>query len=140
VQGICVSYDSLSHETVFQEDKINILLQATLKPDPRLKDVPLATDAAPAGIERQALALFFARTEIGRPFVAPPGVPQDRLDALRKGFEETLQDPGFIADAKTQQLNIVPVSWQTIQEDVAKAYETPKDVVAATIRALGRSK
>jgi len=140
VQGICVSYDSLSHETVFQEGETNILLQAALKPDPRLKDVPLATDAAPGGIERQALALFFARTEIGRPFVAPPGVPQDRLDALRKGFEETLADPGFIAAAKTQQLNIVPISWQTIADDVAKAYDTPKDVVAATIKALGRSK
>lgn len=139
VQGMCISYDSFSHETVFQEDKINILLQAASKPDARLKNVPLATDAAPEGIERQALGLFFARTEIGRPFVAPPGVPQDRLDALRKAFEETLKDPAFIADAKTQQLNIVPTSWQTIQDDVAKAYQTPKDVVAATIKALGRS-
>lgn len=140
VQGMCISYDSFSHETVFQENNINILLQAASQPDPRLKDAPLATEAAPEGIERQALALFFARTEVGRPFVAPPGVPQDRLDALRKGFAETLEDPGFIADAKKQQLNIVPTSWQTIQEDVAKAYDTPKDVVAATIKALGRQK
>lgn len=140
VQGICISYDSLSHETTFQEGKVNMLLQAALKPDPRIKDVPVATEAAPGGIERQALQLFFARNELGRPFVAPPGVPQDRLDALRKGFEETMTDPGFVADAKKQQLNIVPTSWQTIQEDVAKAYETPKDVVAATIKALGRSK
>lgn len=140
VQGICISYDSLSHETVFQEGKINILLQAALKPDSRLNGVPLATEAASGGVERQALELFFARAEIGRPFVAPPGVPQDRLDALRKGFEATLEDPGFIADTKKQQLNIVPTSWQTIQEVVAKAYQTPKDVVAATIKALGRSK
>lgn len=140
VQGICVSYDSLSHETVFEEGQVNILLQAALKTDPRLKDVPLATDAAPGVVERQALGLFFARTEIGRPFVAPPGVPQDRLDALRQGFEETLKDPAFIADAQKLQLNIAPTLWQTIQEDVAKAYETPQEVVATTIRALGRSK
>ena len=138
VQGICVSYDSLSHETPFRENKINILLQAAMKPDPRLKDVPLATELTTSGADRAALELFFARSEIGRPFVAPPGVPADRVAALRSAFKETLRDPAFLDEAKTQQLNVVPISGEEILDIIAKAYQTKKEIVARTIKALGR--
>ncbi|MEA2992613.1 MAG: hypothetical protein QOD40_1533 [Alphaproteobacteria bacterium] len=139
VQGICLAYDSFSRSTLFRENKLNILLQAALEPDPRLKDVPSAIESAHSPEERQALQLFFARAAIGRPFVAPPEVPADRLAALRQGFEETLRDSAFLADAAAQNLNVTFITGQQIGDILATAYKTPPDVVKRTMTALGRA-
>jgi tripartite-type tricarboxylate transporter receptor subunit TctC len=139
VQGICLAYDSFSRSTLFRENKLNILLQAALEPDPRLKDVPSAIESAHSQEERQALQLFFARAAIGRPFVAPPDVPADRLAALRQGFEETLRDSAFLADAAAQNLNVTFITGQQIGNILANAYKTPPDVVKRTMTALGRA-
>jgi tripartite-type tricarboxylate transporter receptor subunit TctC len=139
VQGICLAYDSFSRSTLFRENGLNVLLQAALERDPRLKDVPSPLDSAHSPEERQALQLFFSRAAIGRPFVAPPDVPADRLAALRQAFEETLHDPAFLADAKVQNLNVTFITGQQIGDILAAAYKTPPDVVQRTKQALGRA-
>ncbi len=138
VQGICLAYDSLMRQPLARDGKINILFQAALTPDPRLKDVPIGTDLARSDADRAALKLFFARVALGRPFVAPPGVPADRAAALRKGFDETMRDPEFLADAKRQDLSVDAITGQEIADIIADVYKTPKDVVARTSEALGR--
>ena len=95
VQGICLAFDSLSRGTLARAGEVNVLFQAALTPDPRIKDVPMVLDSARATDERKALELFFARAAIGRPFVAPPDMPADRLAALREAFDATLTDPAF---------------------------------------------
>jgi tripartite-type tricarboxylate transporter receptor subunit TctC len=75
---------------------------------------------------------------MGRPFVAPPGVPADRLATLRAAFDAALADPAFLDDAKKQNLNVVPVSAREMTAVVSKAYSTSPAVVRRTIRALGR--
>ena len=137
VEGICVAYDSLMRETLAREGKINILFQATLEPDRRLKNVPVGTDLARSEQNRQALRLFFARVALGRPFVAPPGVPAERVAMLRKAFDDTLKDPEFLKDAKLQDLNVDAITGQELAEIIASVYKTPKDVVKRTARALG---
>jgi tripartite-type tricarboxylate transporter receptor subunit TctC len=138
VQGICLAFDSLSRGTLAREGRINVLLQAALSPDPRIKDVPMVLDSAHSPDERKALELFFARAAIGRPFVAPPGMPEDRLADLRQGFAATLADPAFLEDAKRQKLNVVPVTAQQMTDIIAHAYETPLAIVQRTRQALGR--
>src|SRR5262245_50427191 len=108
VQGICLNYDSLSRGNIARSGGINVLLQAALKRDPRIKDVPMVIEAAHSADERKALELFFARAAMGRPFVAPPGVPADRLAALRTAFDKAIADPAFLEDARKQNLNVVP--------------------------------
>ena len=110
VQGICLAYDLLSRGTLARTSQINVLLQAALAPDPRIKDVPMVLEAARSEDERKALELFFARAAIGRPFVAPPDVPADRLAALRQAFDATLRDPAFLDDAESSSLNVVPIT------------------------------
>ena len=100
VQGICLSYNSLTHGTLFHQHQLNLLLQAALEPDPRLKGIPYGTELGGNPREQQALQLFFARESTGRPFVAPPGVPADRLAALVKAFDDTMHDPDFVAQAE----------------------------------------
>jgi tripartite-type tricarboxylate transporter receptor subunit TctC len=138
VQGICLAYDSLSRGNIARTGGINVLLQAALTPDPRVKDAPMVIEAARSVEDRQALELFFARAAMGRPFVAPPSVPADRLATLRTAFDAALADPAFLEDARKQNLNVVPVSAREMTEVVGKAYRTPPAVVRRTIRALGR--
>jgi tripartite-type tricarboxylate transporter receptor subunit TctC len=138
VQGICLAYDSLSRGNLARTGGINVLLQAALTPDPRVKDAPMVIEAARSAEDRKALELFFARAAMGRPFVAPPGVPAERLATLRTAFDAALADPAFLEDARKQNLNVVPVSAREMTEVVGKAYATPPAVVQRTIRALGR--
>jgi tripartite-type tricarboxylate transporter receptor subunit TctC len=139
VQGICLAYDSLSRGNLARAGAINVLLQAALTPDPRVKGAPMVIEAARSADDRLALELFFARAAMGRPFVAPPDVPAERLATLRAAFDAAVADPAFLDDAKKQNLNVVPVSAREMREVVSRAYATPPDVVQRTIRALGRS-
>jgi tripartite-type tricarboxylate transporter receptor subunit TctC len=138
VEGVCVAHDSIMRDTIGRSGQLNILFQATLVPDSRLPTVPLATDLARSENDRQALELFFARVAIGRPFAAPPGVPAERIEALRKSFDDTMKDPAFLADTQRQGFNVDAIEGQEIADRIAAAYRTPKDVVARTIVALGR--
>jgi len=138
VQGICLAYDSLSRGNLARTNQVNVLLQAALTPDPRIKEAPLVLESAHSPDERKALELFFARAAIGRPFVAPPEVPADRIAALRQTFEATLRDPAFLDDAKKQNLNVVPITGQQMTEIVMRAYSTPPEIVKRTMQALGR--
>jgi hypothetical protein len=139
VQGICIAYDSLARGTLFRGNQLNILLQAALDPDPRLKGVPSALEFAHSDEDRQALELFFARVRIGRPFVLPPEVPADRVLALREAFDATLRDPAFLADAWIQKLNVEPMTGRQMAEIIAQAYATPAAIVKRTVQAMGRA-
>jgi tripartite-type tricarboxylate transporter receptor subunit TctC len=139
VQGICLAYDSLSRGTLARTNQVNVLLQAALQPDPRLKDVPMVLDAARSDDERQALELFFARAALGRPFVAPPDVPAERMAALRQAFDATVRDPAFLADAKAQAMNVDPLTGQQMFDILARAYKTAPGIVKRTMQALGRN-
>jgi tripartite-type tricarboxylate transporter receptor subunit TctC len=138
VQGICLAYDSLMRGNLARRGEINVLLQAALAPDPRVQ-APMALDAARSPEQRQSLELFFARAAVGRPFVAPPAVPADRLATIREGFGATLRDPAFLDEAKSLNLNVVPITGDEILSIVTNAYRTPPDVVRRTLRALGRA-
>jgi tripartite-type tricarboxylate transporter receptor subunit TctC len=138
VQGICLAYDSLSRGNLARTNPINVLLQAALTPDPRIKDAPLVLDSVHSADERRALELFFARAAMGRPFVAPPDVPADRIAMLRQAFEAMLRDPGFLDDAKKQNLNVVPITGPQMTDIVLNAYKTPPQIVKRTMQALGR--
>ena len=97
--------------------------------------MPLALDLAKTPKDRQAMKLIFSRQVWGRPFFTTPGVPADRVAALRRAFDETMKDPKFLADTAKQKLEINPVAGQDVQKDIAELYESPSDVVKAAVRA-----
>jgi tripartite-type tricarboxylate transporter receptor subunit TctC len=140
VQGACLAYDSFTRTAVHREGQTNILFQAALKPDPKIKGVPSVLGQAKSTADRQALELFFARVELGRPFVAPPGLAPELVKALRTAFAATLADKTFIADARKRKLRPAPVSGEDLQELVENIYKTPREVVMRVSAALGRDK
>jgi tripartite-type tricarboxylate transporter receptor subunit TctC len=79
--------------------------------------------------QEQMLKLVFARQSVGRPYFAPPGIPKDRLAALRQAFMDTMTDKDFLADAERSKLEIVPVDGDQVEQLVHEVYETPETVV-----------
>ncbi|MFN3891740.1 MAG: Bug family tripartite tricarboxylate transporter substrate binding protein [Beijerinckiaceae bacterium] len=133
VDGICVAYDALARQRLFTDGKINILFQAALKKDPKIKgDPPLVIDANVDPAKRDILEFFLFRAAFGRPLAAPPAVPKDRLAALQKAFLDTMADPVFKAEAQKLGLTIDPISGDELAALVDQAYRTPE----ASVRAL----
>lgn len=117
-----------THGDWVKEKKINLLVQLALEKHPDLPNVPLIADMAKTTEQKQIIKLIFARQVVGRPFIAPPGIPQDRLAALRKAFMDTMTDKDFIADAVKSKLEIAPVPGDKVEALVKEVYETPADV------------
>jgi tripartite-type tricarboxylate transporter receptor subunit TctC len=139
VKGRCGwSWSSVlaAHMAWWKEKKINILVQLALDKHPDLPDVPLVTDLATNPAQRQMLRMIFARQVMGRPFVAPPGVPAERVAALRKAFMETLADKDFLADSAKARLEINPVAGDKVEELVKEIYATPPEVAKQAAAAL----
>src|SRR3954468_8897024 len=119
-----------------KEKKINILVQLALQKHGDLPNVPLVTELAKNEKQKQILTLIFARQALGRPYLAPPGVPQDRVDALRQGFMDTMKDKEFLAEAEKAQLEITPIDGVALQKLVAEVYKTPPEIAKEAADAL----
>jgi tripartite-type tricarboxylate transporter receptor subunit TctC len=139
VKGRCGwSWSSVlaAHMAWWKEKKINILVQLALNKHPDLPEVPLVTDLAKSPAQRQMLRMIFARQVMGRPFVAPPGVPAERLAALRKAFMDTVTDKEFLADAAKAKLEINPADGEKVDALVKEIYATPTAVAQQAAAAL----
>jgi tripartite-type tricarboxylate transporter receptor subunit TctC len=119
-----------------EDSKVNFLYQIGRERHPDLPDVPLAIEMAETETQRQALELLGARLVMGRPYVAPPGVPAERLAALRQALEDTAKDPEFLADAAKQSLAISYVDGQDMQDYFAEVYQYPDDIVQLVKKAM----
>ena len=98
VDGLCgYSWSTIKskNQSWLDEKKINILIQAALKKEPDLPDVPLALDLAKTDEQRQILKLFLTSQETARPFAAPPGIPADRKAALISAFDADHEGSGI---------------------------------------------
>ena len=141
VMGRCGwSWSSLKAERPewINEGGVAILAQMATVPSADLPSVPLIIDLAKTERQRAVLRLILSRQVLGRPFAAPPGLPPARLEALRAAFDATMQDPAFLAAAKTQGLEVAPVSGADLQKQVQELYTTPPDVQAEARAAIGR--
>src|SRR5215467_13855894 len=139
LQGRCGwSWSSVkaTHGSWIAEKRLNILVQLSLQKHPDLPDVPLIVDLAKTDEDRQILKLIFARQVMGRPFLAPPGIPAERVEALRKAFMATMTDPDFMADTEKSQLEVNPVAGEDLQKLVAEIYRTPPEVAKKAAQIL----
>jgi tripartite-type tricarboxylate transporter receptor subunit TctC len=135
VDGRCGwSWSSIvaTKQHLLDEGTINVFLQLALRKHPDLPDVPLVMDLARTEEERQILQLIFVRCVLGRPFLAPPGLPPERAAALRAAFDATMTDPEFLREAMQMRLEITPISGNEVQELVAEVFQTSPDIVNRT--------
>jgi len=120
------------------ENKMNLLFQVGLEKHPDLPNVPLILDLAKTEQQRAALKLIFSQQLLARPYVAPPGVPAERITALRQAFDATMTDPDFVAEAGRIELELNPIGGARLQQLLAEVYAAPSDVVALATRAVKR--
>lgn len=112
------------------EKKIVNLVQIGLKRHPELADVPLLLELAGNDLDRRAMALVSAETAIARAIATAPGVPAERVEALRRAFDATIKDPEFLKEAEQQNFDISPASGEDVQKIVADIVGAGPDVVA----------
>ena len=131
VDGICESLDSVNQRKPdwIANKTVNVLLQAGAEPHPRLKGVPNVFDLARNDEERQVLEFLYAGQGIGRPFVAPPDLPPERLKMLRDAFNATMKDLEFIADVKRNKFDLEPEDGEHLTALINKIYATPKAII-----------
>ena len=111
-----------------RDGRVKMLLQLSLEKDPAYPDVPLITELAKSEADRQILELVLIQQVMGRPVLAPPGLPADRVKALRDAFDATMKDPEFVAECDKQKLEVNPVGGAHLNELLERVYATPKDV------------
>jgi tripartite-type tricarboxylate transporter receptor subunit TctC len=131
-EGICgLSWSTIkaSRPHWIRDKLLNIIVQMGLQKLSDLPDVPSALDLVADPENRPVLELILIRQEAGRPFAAPPGVPADRIAALRRAFAATLDDGEFRADAHKAQLEIEPLTASEIETFLARAYGAPRTTV-----------
>jgi tripartite-type tricarboxylate transporter receptor subunit TctC len=114
-----------------KQGKLRVLLQSGYR-DPSLGDAPLLQDLVDKNSANgQLIELFSSPGLIGKPTIAGPGVPKERVALLRKAYEETMKDPAFLADADRIGVPIHPVSGEELQAVVKRIAEMPPDRIAA---------
>ncbi len=127
--GIGWNFVKLRKAEWLKDKKINILFQIAMQPHPELPGVPSLLDQAKTPNDRKVLELIVAPQDMGRPFLAPPGVPADRLQALRAAFEKTLKDPQFLAESEKMGIEVQHVPGEDLQKLMERLYASPPEVV-----------
>src|SRR5215475_3783295 len=136
--GRCgISWDTLQalNADWLRDRKVRILVQIGLDKVRELAGVPSVFDLSASDEERQIWALWAAPLKMGRPFFAPPGMPAERIDLLRRAFDATMADPELRADAGRMNLAVEPSSGEQVAALLRQIYTTPKAVVESAAAA-----
>lgn len=112
-----------------RDKKINIIFQMTLTRDVQLPDVPTLIEFAENEEQRQIVSLLATTESVGRPLMAPPGTPADRVALLRKALMASVADEHFLADAKKARLEVQPITGEEMQKMITDLMKTTPDIV-----------
>src|ERR1700722_3303303 len=129
--GLCGwSWSTLKSRSkkLYDSGEIAVPVQLGLTPHEDLPRVPLITTLTKDPTKIAVLKLIFSRQTMARPFAAPPGIPEERLRALRAAFDATMKDKDFLAEAQQLDLEVRPVSGAEIDELVATLAATPSEI------------
>jgi tripartite-type tricarboxylate transporter receptor subunit TctC len=139
IEGVCgVSASTLVSQRPewVAGGKVNLLVQMALRKDERFSRVPLITDLVQNEDQQQTIKLVIAGQAIARPFLAPPGIPNERLTALRTAFDATMKDPDFLATARKTNLDVNPMSGKAVEMFLKELYATPKHLIDKAAQAI----
>ena len=120
---------------IISKGQINILVQVGARKEKALPDVPLLPDLARTPADREVLDFICKSFSVGRPVSTTPGVPPERLVALRKAFDATMTDPAFLAAAEKLGAEINPTNGQDLQALVDELMNAP-EILKGRVRAI----
>jgi tripartite-type tricarboxylate transporter receptor subunit TctC len=143
VQGRCGGLISSIRSTRpdwFPEKKVNVPIQIARTRNAIFPDVPAISEFAKDDRTKKILQLVLAPLEMDRPILAPPGVPAERVAALRVAFHAAMNDPAFVAQAEKESLEIGEVSGPDVARVLDDAFALPPDIAQAATAAMGASR
>lgn len=120
-----------THLDRFKKGDLTVVMQAGLKRNKELAEVPLMQEVVSDAKARKIIEFSTAGAAIGRALLAPPGVPADRIAVLRAAFDKMVKDPEFIAMAKSRNLELDPSSGETVDKAARSIVKAPKDLIEA---------
>lgn len=136
IDGICgLSWSTfkITRPNWVRDKEFAMLLQMAMKRHPDLPNAPTVLELIEDTERKKVLELLIMRQETGNPIAAPPGVPADRLEALRRGFDATMKDPEFLSEAARERVDIEPLTAGEIENLIALAYSSPPATVDRAI-------
>jgi tripartite-type tricarboxylate transporter receptor subunit TctC len=130
--GRCgVSYSGLKSAKPdwLRDKKINVLVIHALERSSDFPDVPAVVNLVNKAEDRQLLELMVGPTAMARPFAAPPAMPVNKTNLLRRAFDATMKDADFLAEAAKMQTDVLPTTGEDVQKLVERIYATPRPVI-----------
>ena len=114
-----------------RDNKVNILAQFSLEPDPELtaRGVPPIWQFIQKEEDKKPVELVLSQQVFGRPYIAPPGTPSQTVKLLREAFSAVLKDKEFLAEAEKAQIPVHPLDGDKVQDVVSRIYAWPPAVV-----------
>ena len=137
-QGACFGWEAMKVTWASQlASKSIIPIGRSQSSDPAIHSVPEFYTFTGNSHDRDLIHYGIdAPSRFQRPFILPPGVPVERVAALRKAFDETMTDPQFLANAKTANLAVAPVTGAALQKLVADMFHMPAAIKAQLAQAI----
>ena len=113
-----------------RDKKIFILVQFALQRDPELADIPTAIELTKTDADKAVMTFLSADIPISRAYVTTPGVPAERVNALRRAFDATMKDPEFVAEAKKLNMDMRPSTGEEAQRYSDLIANAPAPILA----------
>jgi tripartite-type tricarboxylate transporter receptor subunit TctC len=141
VSGICgMGLPALrqQHADWLESGFLRIISQDNIKGDAELnaRGISRTPDFARSDDDRRIMELIYSQQDFGRPYILPPALPPDRVNALRAAFLAALADPALVEDARKMKIDVQPVAGAHLQEIVAHIYATPASLLERARQAL----
>jgi tripartite-type tricarboxylate transporter receptor subunit TctC len=141
VHGTCGLFAS-SIKAQFSDEvktgKLKVVIQMGNKKSDEFGPVPSVFDYAKTDMDRAVLDVHFKQLLLGRPWAGPPGIPPDRLKALRDALTATMKDAEFLAEANKAGLDIDPASAEEVEDLLKRFAQFPPEVFRKAQEAIGR--
>jgi tripartite-type tricarboxylate transporter receptor subunit TctC len=135
LEGDCGSWSSINPEWR-RSNKVNPFVRFSKGKPADMPDTPFIGDLAKTPEQKEVVEFLTSVSEFGTPYVMSKQVPSERLEALRKAFDETMKDPDFLAEAEKSQLPVDPIPAGESLEIIEAIYKTPPALVAKAKEAL----
>ncbi|PYN94307.1 MAG: hypothetical protein DMD91_28370 [Candidatus Rokuibacteriota bacterium] len=138
IAGGCWSWESMraAWRNALDSGEVVPVVQITAKPFSDLPSVPLASSLAKSDEGRRLIQVAVQNVSAyARPFALPPATPKERVQVLRKAFQETLKDPGFLAEVEKTKLTLDPVTGEELEKLVADVF-TLDPALSAKLKAI----
>jgi hypothetical protein len=120
--------------SMMEKRQLHLLVQWGLEKHPEISayaghDVPLIAEYAKTDLDKQVFLLINAGFSIGKPLITAPGVPAERVEALRRAFDATMKDPEYLAEAQKSKMDIDPISGEKVQQIATDVSRTGQNVI-----------